>query len=247
MSIRIAIPEPTSDDVAYNDRTLPDYISALQSVGLLPVVISLKVLREDLCDLLSDVHGVLLPGSGYDVAPEKYGEPRMPECGPTDSMRGVIDTLLLEDAFAKRKPVLGICHGTQSLNVWRHGSLIQDVGMEVGAQVNHRPDRSISDAHMIGVGADSRLGQLLPDSAGGKVLVNSSHHQSIRVAGDGLRVTAVSPCDGVVEAIELKAADHFVLGVQWHPERTYHHSSFSRAIFAAFSEAAFAWRSPSAS
>jgi len=71
--------------------------------------------------------------------------------------------------------------------------------------------------------------------------VNSSHHQSVRTSGDNLLVAAVSPVDGVIEAVELDSATHFVVGVQWHPERTYAQSSFSRAIFAAFAAAASAW------
>ena len=74
--------------------------------------------------------------------------------------------------------------------------------------------------------------------------VNSSHHQAMRMIGDNLRVSAVSPLDGVIEAVELDAADHFVVGVQWHPERTYVQSGFSRAIFSAFVKAAAEWQPP---
>jgi len=76
------------------------------------------------------------------------------------------------------------------------------------------------------------------------VQVNSSHHQAVRVAGDNLLVSAVSAEDGVIEAVELDAPDHFVVAVQWHPERTYAQSSVSRALFASFVEAARAWKSP---
>jgi putative glutamine amidotransferase len=72
--------------------------------------------------------------------------------------------------------------------------------------------------------------------------VNSSHHQAIRLPGDGLKVSAVSSDDGVIEAVELDSRQQFVLGVQWHPERTYTQSAFSRAIFAAFVEAAVVWQ-----
>jgi putative glutamine amidotransferase len=74
--------------------------------------------------------------------------------------------------------------------------------------------------------------------------VNSSHHQAIRNPGDQLRVTAVSPGDGVIEAVEMDAPNHFVVAVQWHPERTYGESGFSRAIFSAFVQAAEAWQAP---
>jgi putative glutamine amidotransferase len=71
--------------------------------------------------------------------------------------------------------------------------------------------------------------------------VNSSHHQAVRTAGDNLLIAAVSPVDGVIEAIELDSKAHFVVGVQWHPERTYTQSAFSRAIFTAFAAAASVW------
>lgn len=74
--------------------------------------------------------------------------------------------------------------------------------------------------------------------------VNSSHHQAIHTPGDNLIVSARSPQDHVIEAVELASSgpnSHFVLAVQWHPERTYTQSAFSRNIFAAFVQAAHSW------
>ena len=71
--------------------------------------------------------------------------------------------------------------------------------------------------------------------------VNSSHHQAIRKVGENLLVSAVCPVDGVIEAVELNSSDHFVMAVQWHPERTYAKKTLSRAIFAAFIKEAEAW------
>ncbi len=98
------------------------------------------------------------------------------------------------------------------------------------------------EAHPIHLTPGTRLAAL---SQTGEQFVNSSHHQAIRTPGDNLRVAAVSPADGVVEAVELDSPDHFVLGIQWHPERTYAQKEFSRAIFAAFIAAARAWQPPS--
>jgi putative glutamine amidotransferase len=67
--------------------------------------------------------------------------------------------------------------------------------------------------------------------------VNSSHHQSAEAIGDGLRIVARCPDDGIVEALEGTAPDHFVLAVQWHPERSLDSDEASRAIFRAFIEA----------
>jgi putative glutamine amidotransferase len=60
--------------------------------------------------------------------------------------------------------------------------------------------------------------------------------------GDGLRVVARCPEDGIIEALEGTAPDHFVLAVQWHPERSVNDApelaEFAQAIFHAFIEAA---------
>jgi putative glutamine amidotransferase len=148
-----------------------------------------------------------------------------------------VDELLLQDAFSLQKPILAICHGAQSLNVWRNGPLIQDLK----TVVNHRPGREVVEAHPVRLAERSRLAGLLAPGVPVEVQVNSSHHQAIREAGDNLLVSAVSPRDGVIEGVELDSAGHFVLGVQWHPERTYSASAFSRAIFAAFVRAAESW------
>jgi putative glutamine amidotransferase len=72
--------------------------------------------------------------------------------------------------------------------------------------------------------------------------VNSSHHQSAEAIGDSLRIVARCPDDGIIEALEGTAPDHFVLAVQWHPERSVEEDAASRAIFRAFIAAAGDWR-----
>jgi putative glutamine amidotransferase len=237
MSVRIAIPEPTSGDPAYNERSLPPYIAALEAAGATAIVVPLNELQDSVAELLAGVQGILLPGSGYDIDPQRFGEDPIPECGEADPGRTAVDELMLQDAFNLHKPILAICHGAQGLNVWRNGSLIQDLK----TSVNHRPGREVVQAHSIRIEAVSRLASLLPPGGPAEAQVNSSHHQAIRAPGDNLRVIATSLGDGVIEAVELDSPDHFVLGVQWHPERTYAQSAFSRAIFAAFVGAAEAW------
>lgn len=238
MSVRIAIPVPTSNDPEYNRRSLPPYVAALEAAGASVVVAGLDKPPEQVAKLLSEVEGVLLPGSRYDVEPQRYGEDRLPECGEADPARMAVDELLLQEAFALRKPVLAICHGAQTLNVWRRGSLIQDLQ----TPVNHRPGRDVVAAHPVHVARNTILSCLVMSGEEAETRVNSSHHQAIRVAGDNLVVSAVSPSDGVIEAVELDAPGHFVLAVQWHPERTYGQSPLSRAIFAAFVDAARKWQ-----
>ena len=68
--------------------------------------------------------------------------------------------------------------------------------------------------------------------------VNSSHHQSADIIGDGLKIVARCPEDGIIEALEGTSPDHFVLAVQWHPERSFDDDENSKAIFKALVEAA---------
>jgi putative glutamine amidotransferase len=239
MSIRIAIPEPTTNDAAYNARSLPPYLAALQSTGACPVVVPLHERQDRVARLLAGTQGVLLPGSGFDVDPERYGEERIPACGPADSGRAAVDELLLQDAFNLHKPILAICHGVQTLNVWLNGTLIQDLKTVLRTPVNHAPGRDVVNAHAIRILAGSHLAKAAGDAL--KEECNSSHHQAIGSVGDNLRVTAVCPLDEVIEAVELDSLDHFVVGVQWHPERTYTVSPLSRALFAAFVRAAGNW------
>ncbi|HEU5352641.1 MAG TPA: gamma-glutamyl-gamma-aminobutyrate hydrolase family protein [Terracidiphilus sp.] len=260
MPLRIAIPEPSSLDTEYNQRALPPYLAALHSAGAVPLLVPLHERPDRVARLLAQAHGILLPGSRYDVEPERFNEARIPQCGPADSGRTAADELLLQDAFNLRKPILAICHGAQTLNVWRNGSLFQDLPTQLGTQVDHSPGRAVVEAHPVRLTPGSRLAALssaadesrknesqsnqtqTSETQTRETQVNSSHHQAIRRVGDQLRVAAVSPADGVIEAVELDSADHWVVAVQWHPERTYAESPLSRDLFAAFLRAAQAWQ-----
>jgi putative glutamine amidotransferase len=237
MCVHIAIPEPTSIDSVYNHEALPAYLSAIRSAGALAVIVPLHESQERVAKLLHSVQGVLLPGSRFDIDPQIYGEERRQECSPSDAARRAVDEVILQEAFCLKKPVLAICGGMQSLNVWRNGALFQDLK----SSVNHRAGREVLAAHQVQVVEKTRLCMILPKADASNPHVNSMHHQAVDRVGDNLRVAAFSPQDQVVEAIELDSPDHFVLGVQWHPERTYATSAFSRAIFAAFVQAATVW------
>jgi putative glutamine amidotransferase len=241
MTTRIAIPEPTSRDSAYNQRSLPQYIAAIQSAGAVATVIPLHERQDRVARLLANVQGILLPGSGYDVDPQAYGESRIPACNEPDPARAAVDELLLQDGFNLHKPILAICYGVQALNVWRNGSLIQDLKQDGKSEVNHAPGREVRDAHPVRIAPGSRLSSFTSAMVD-PLHVNSSHHQALRIPGDNLRVTAICPVDGVIEGVELDSSEHFVVGVQWHPERTYTNSAFSRAIFSAFTGAASNWQ-----
>lgn len=164
MAVRIAIPVPTGSDPEYNQRALPPYVDALKAAGAEAVLALLNESRERVAKLLAGVQGVLLPGSRFDVDPDRYGDAREPECAEDDPARTAADELLLEGAFDLRKPVLAICHGAQSLNVWRKGALVQDLK----TAVNHRPGRDVVEAHPVKIADGSRLAKILPANSAEK-------------------------------------------------------------------------------
>ena len=243
MKPRIAIPVPNSTRPLYVTVALPQYERAVRSAGGEPVIIPVNASNAEIAQAVKRCDAVLLPGSPADVDPEKYGAQRNPKTAPSDAFRDNADELLLQDAYNMRKPVLGICYGLQSLNVWRTGTLDQ----ELPESVNHKAGRSVTQAHRVQLDPQSNLAAILREAGGlpsGNELVmpvNSSHHQAPAVVGDGLRLAAWCPDDAVKEAVEGTAPDHFVLGVQWHPERTYDADAASRALFHAFVRAAAEW------
>jgi putative glutamine amidotransferase len=245
---RIAIPEPTSTDQAYNQRSLPQYIHAVAASGGIAVPIPLHATAVEWERILASCSGILLPGSPADVDPSRYGQNPVKETAAKDEAREAADELLLRGALDQGKPVLGICYGLQSLNVWRQGTLIQDLphaDPAIAGTVNHQPGREVQKAHVIQVTPGSRLSHLVNGIAGEApgLFVNSSHHQAIGTPGEELTVTATSPEDGVIEALEGSDPKQFLVAVQWHPERSYDVSAASRALFAAFLKAAREWAS----
>lgn len=202
--------------------------------------IPLDQASAEVAKLIRGCDAVLLPGSKADVDPAKYKIATDPKSAPSDPRREAVDELLLQDAYDLRKPVLGICYGLQILNVYRHGTLLQ----HIESAINHEAGRSVPVAHTVKVDTGTRLSRLvLPGAEAGHdggtaIAVNSSHHQSAESIGEGLRIVARCPEDGIIEAIEGTSPDHFVLAVQWHPERSVEGDEGSRAIFRALLEAA---------
>jgi putative glutamine amidotransferase len=248
MKPRIAIPVPHSEK-EYAERAVVQYKQAVREAGGEPVVIPLEASNQQIAQAAKGCDAILLPGSKADIDPQKYGAARHPQTTAADPARDNVDELLLQDAFNMRKPILGICYGLQALNVWRTGTLAQHLATEI----NHAAGRAVPRAHAVEVEHGSRLAGIVapakefeaelgcdPNDPQQKIslLVNSSHHQAADVVGDGLRVAARSETDNVIEALEGTDPEHFVVAVQWHPERSAIDDEASRAIFQAFVQAA---------
>ena len=249
MKPRIAIPVPHSTDLEYSERSWPQYAAAVEAAGGEAVKIPLGLAPAIVANLARSCQGVLLPGSGADVNPQKYGQAAIPECAPADRAREAVDELLLQDAHNLYKPVLGICFGMQSMNVWRGGTLLQVLQI---VPVNHAAGKAVAIAQTAAVAPDSLLGRMVVKNEAPeqdiflRLPINSSHHQAVGIPGDGLRVSARCPQDGVIEAVEGRQSSggtdgHFVLGVQWHPERSFEISPTSKALFERLVAEAKAW------
>ena len=197
-----------------------------------------------LLEYASRLDGVLLPGSSSDIDPARYGEAAHPRLGKMVPERDALDFALLESSEKAGLPVLGICFGAQSLNVFRGGTLVQDIPALVVDPLHHddfgEPQQPAR--HLVRLSKGSLLQRL----AGKDVVeVNSFHHQSAGQIGKNLQAVATAP-DGVIEAVE-DPSGRFIVGVQWHPERGYKEDGFSQALFANFVQEAAKSKSSSRS
>ncbi len=206
------------------------YMEALRESGAVPVILPLHVEPEDAFLLLDLCDGLLLTG-GPDVAPQRYGEEKKPTCAAVCEARDVLEEAIYKRAMAQNKPVLGICRGIQTLNVFQGGTLYQDLPTEIASQLHHYGPRPYDQVHHY-VNLEGAIRDLLGVSRMG---VNSLHHQAVKDLGADLEVMARAD-DGTVEAVRHRERP-FVWGVQWHPEFSFFADENSRKIIQAFVDA----------
>jgi putative glutamine amidotransferase len=207
-----------------------DYCEALEANGAVPVHIPLIPKPEYISSVLEGLDGILLPGCDSDVDPALYGEEPHPKLGRVVPEKDETDLLVLAGAERLDLPVLAICFGIQSLNVFRGGTLIQDIESQVPDCIKHEQGKPLGrNSHSIDIEKDS----ILAGFAGEGARVNSHHRQAVKQAGRDLKVTARAK-DGVIECIEDTREGKFVMGVQWHPEMSWETDDLSAAIFKLF-------------
>jgi putative glutamine amidotransferase len=190
------------------------YCRAVSEAGGLPVVLPVILRKDVMLQYVRLMDGMVFSG-GEDIPPEAYGQTPAAQTNPLPRERFRFERRLLRMWLATGKPVLGICLGIQLMNVFRGGTLVQDIPTQVGRQIPHRdPAGRGSTVHTVRIEPGTRLRSLLPS---GRAEISSSHHQAVARVGRGLTVAARSE-DGVVEALELDG-ERFGIFVQWHPER----------------------------
>jgi putative glutamine amidotransferase len=210
-----------------------DYSEAIEGLGAIPIHISLIPNKDYIADIVSDLDGILLPGSDTDVDPLRYGEESHPKLGRVIFEKEQTDLLVIEEAEKRNLPIMGICFGMQILNVYRGGTLIQDIESQVENCIKHQQGQPLArNSHSIEVIENSTLSRLITLAG---VQVNSHHHQAVREVGDNLKATARAK-DGVIECIEDIRDNKFIIGVQWHPELSWKTDELSRKLFETFIE-----------
>lgn len=185
--------------------------------GGMPVILSEKHRRSP-----SDVDGLIFSG-GLDVHPHLYEKKPDPETR-YDDRRDELEMAWAQFGWKHNMPMLGICRGAQLLNVSRGGDLHQVIDK---SNADKFPSGLIGYAFFrkrVEVAPRTRLRKLLRRPS---VEVNSLHRQAVNSPGDGLLVSACESEDGGVQAIEAEA-DHFLLGVQFHPELLLYRSDMRR-------------------
>ncbi len=212
-----------------------DYGRAVARAGGIPVPV--LGLEESIPDLVRRLDGFLFTG-GDDVHPRFYKERPLARARMTLSPdeRTEFEIKLFRAVYREKKPVLAICHGAQLVNVALGGTLYQDIALQIPKALKHRASKAGEKVHHpVNIFEGTTICHIMGDcrpSGECSISVRSSHHQSIKNPGRGLRLAAVSP-DGVFEALESRSKTTFLVAVQWHPEKMIN-DRYTQKLFEAF-------------
>ena len=210
------------------------YVSAARAAGLVPVVVP-PVDPDALDPILDAIAGVILTG-GEDIDPAAYRAETSPKSHEPHRPRDACELALTRAAMKRGLPTLAICRGIQLVNVAFGGTLVQDIASQRPSPIDHDQSTARADRlHDVDIAPGSKLAAAVGAT---RISVNSSHHQAVDRAADGLTVTAWSP-DGIIEGVEWAGDDWWMLGVQWHPEELVGDAKeWDRGLFKAFAEQA---------
>lgn len=232
----------TDRDIGWFHLVGEKYIQSVTGYGAFPLMIPAFGDDLDMDTVLNSVSGIMFGGSLSNVHPSFYGDEH-PGLGLADKPRDATVLRLMRACIDRGIPFLGICRGVQELNVLHGGTLHREVH-NVDGRLDHREVKDVPDDVAYGPIHTVKLteGGLLQRIIGASEMkVNSLHGQGIDRLGEGLQVEAVCE-DGQIEAVSVKGAKAFAMGVQWHPEYRYWENAQYNALLQAFHDAARAYQ-----
>lgn len=227
----------TTNKSERNSTITVEYIDSIFAAGGIPICIPTIISEENFDYYLKLIDGLLLTGGG-DISPSFYGEEPIKEVNSLSTYKDGCEKGLFKRAYERKMPILGICRGSQFINVALGGNLYQDINAQVPGSYGHSPKSYAHDElyHSVEILKQTRLHEIMGEDT---MLVNSFHHQAVKAIGKNLVVAAVSK-DNIIEAVE-STEDRFLIGVQWHPEcLTAKYPEFLK-IFKSFTDAATAY------
>ena len=202
------------------------YLDVIKKAGGIPILLTPQIGKNNLPALKDKLDGILLSGGG-DIDPVFFNEEPDYNMRRIDPTRDRFEIDLVRWALHNKKPLLAICRGAQILNIACGGSIIQHLDNQ-----HYQHDQKAPKWYPTHFVTFNNNGNLVDIFDGKQVRVNSFHHQAISELGTDVKVVAEA-VDGVIEGIEVK--DHpFAVGVQWHPERMYHHYPEQQKLFKEF-------------
>ena len=190
------------------------YTEAVMHSGGIPVLLPVTMEPEHIRELFDSVDGILLCG-GPDIHPNIYGEQIKYYCGHVNHERDVFELELARLAIENDKPLMGICRGSQVLNVACGGTLYQDINLQGATDFKHADN---SESHSpVAHPVDLLPGKLLQQVLGiDELEITSWHHQAVKKPGKGIEICAMCP-DGIIEGVYMPEKK-CIFGLEWHPE-----------------------------
>ena len=241
----IAVTADAREGEAYRWHGAPEpyLVAVTKGLGGLPLIVPALGDAIDIDALLARVDGVLVTGARSNVYPPLYDEEPTPAAEPYDRLRDATSLPLIRAALACGVPLFAICRGMQELNVALGGTLVPEVHALEGRHDHRAPDADHNDARFairqeVAIAPGGCLARILGANT---IQVNSLHHQGIGRLANRLVVEATAP-DGTIEAVSVRDAPGYAVGVQWHPEYWVASDRPSAQLFAAFGDAVRAYR-----
>lgn len=209
-----------------------DYVRSVILAGGVPLLLPLTNDPEIITSYCGLIDGLVLSG-GHDVSPLSYGEQPLQKLGHTLPERDEFEKKLIENAFGKNLPILGICRGLQMLNVVFGGTLYQDLDYIPNCSIKHdQYHDSALPTHEIEISHGSTLHTIMNTT---RIKTNSFHHLAIKDLAEAFLVSARAD-DGIIEAVEHQGYK-FIIGVQWHPEMMASTDDKMKRLFESFIQA----------